>query len=334
MLRKWIVLNIFISILVIVVIGYSMKEYACYQFQLHASSSGQSEQFRHTIEMYLLYASAVTFVLAVAIHHIFARKILQPLRKLASSNELQTVASNDEIGQIAKDMIDFSNQVDKLQRQNEQMLADLAHELRTPLTTLQGYLEGLNDGIFSLDDSTATLLKKECERMVVFIERLQAMHEWEKADIAKTEVRIDEWIDSVLAEYANEWVKAGLRVQSDIQPAALFTNLEAVRTVLRELLENVLHFHEGSHVFVKGFLDEKNYILSISNEGMPIPPHAEKQLFERFFRVEPSRNRNTGGTGLGLALAKQIVQRLGGDIGYFSNEQLHTFWFSLPLNKE
>lgn len=335
MIGKWVVLNIFITFMIIVIVGYSIKEFACYQFNLYSPSPGQSEQFRNIIETYLLYAGIVAFVLAIVIHLFFARKILQPLRQLipnnAKTSQLHAVTSNDEVGLIAKDIMRISNQVNDLQKQNEQMMNDLAHELRTPLTTLYGYLEGLTDGVFAFDDSTKALLIKECEHLVAFIERVNEWHEWKHVDFVTTEVNMKDVFKIVIHEYDNEIKKAGLRLQTQISSCSIYTNAEALRTVFREFIENVLHYHDGIDVVVKGELEADQFLFSISNDGLPFGKHAEERLFERFYRVEPSRNRHTGGSGLGLAIVKEIVSRLGGEVGYISNERIHTFWFSIPL---
>lgn len=335
MIRKWIVLNIFISVVIIIIVGYSIKEFACYQFNQFSHAPGQSEQFRNTIETYLLFASIFAFVFAVAIHLFFARKILQPLRNLTRSHDqnirLRAVTSNDEVGQIAKDILHISKRVHELQKQNEQLLADIAHELRTPLTTLNGYLKGLEDGIFSFDEATTAILKKECERLITFIERMNELHEWEQTEIINSEVNIKDLLEVIVIEYRRTFEEAGIHIQIDMEPVRLFSNAKALRAVMRELLDNVVHYHVGKEVWIKGFRESDQYFISISNEGKLISDEDAKHIFDRFYRVEPSRNRNSGGAGLGLSIAKQIVLRLSGDIGYDSNNRVHTFWFSLPL---
>lgn len=336
MIRKWIVLNVFISFIVIIIVGVSIKEYACYQFNLYSPSSGQSEQFRNTIEMYLLYASIVAFVAAVLIHLFFARKILRPLRNLTRNDStlsgLHTVTSKDEVGKIAKDILHISNQMNELQKQNEQMLTDIAHELRTPLTTLNGYLEGLKDGVFSFDESTTMILKKECERLITLIERINELRDWEQADVFKTDVSMKEMLECVIEEYSSRFQKAGIKLYVHIEHEQLRSNEKAIRVVLRELFNNVLQYHNGKKVLLRSHVEGAYYIISISNKSKPILDEDDNDLFERFYRVEPSRNRDTGGAGLGLAIAKEIVTRLKGEIEYVAKGDMITFRFSIPID--
>lgn len=334
MISKWVALNIVISIMIIVIVGYSIKEFACYQFNQFSLAQEQSKQFRQEIETYLLYASIFAFILAVGVHLFFAQKILRPLRIITRSNtNLHRIVSDDEVGQIAKDILLISNRVNELQKQHEKMMADIAHELRTPLTTLYGYLQGIEDGIFTFGENTTLILKKECERLITFIERMNELHEWEHKEMHISEVNVKRLLEMLINENQHNLEKEGLYVQMALEQVQLHSDAEALRAVMQELLNNVFSYHSGEKVILQGYRRGGDYFISISNEGTPISNEDAKYLFDRFYRVETSRNRSSGGAGLGLAIAKQIVSRLGGQIGYHFDQQYHTFWFSIPLRK-
>lgn len=336
MIHKWVLLNLFITFIIILVVGFSIKEFACYQFNVFSNSPSQSEQFRQTIETYLLYASALAFILAIVVHLFFARKILQPLGKLTRVSDQITelraidVTSKDEVGKITNDIISISKKLNDMQKQKDQMMADIAHELRTPLTTLNGYLDGLEDGVISKDEATTAILKSECERLIQFIEKINELYSWERKELTDSELSIEPFIRAVLLDYETQFEQANLRLQVDIEQAQLLSDPKALRVIFQELLDNALYYTVGQQVWIEGRNSNGQYLISVSNEGRPIQEKSKEQLFERFYRVDPSRNRNTGGAGLGLAIAKQIVLRLGGDIGYRSNDGKHTFWFSVP----
>lgn len=340
MIRKWVSLNVLITIIIIVLVGFSIKEFACYQFSHYAQSPIQAEQFRDTLEHYFLLASLFAFALALFIHLIFARKILQPLRKLTVAHEISDlqsvkVNSNDEIGQIANDLLNISEQVHSIHEERDEMMANLAHELRTPLTTLNGYVEGLEDGLFSGDEDAIAILKKECKQLIAIIERMNELHQWESEEEIKYEtVSIATIVTSVFRNYANEFATDGFTVTVDVESSEIPINGRAISLILRELLTNVLQYDVGKTIELSGRDEKENYIISVSNKGTSIPKEIGPQLFERFYRVDASRTRSTGGSGLGLAIAKQIVTKLDGEIDFNSSDQWHTFWFSIPKRAE
>lgn len=346
MLRKWVILNLVITLMIIVLVGFSIKEFACYQFNLYSESSIQSAQFRRVIEEYLFYAGILAVFLATLVHLFFARKILQPLHRLRNflnkweDERIEQLSSEtnskDELWQIENDLINISNHIHHLQQQRDRMMTDLAHELRTPLTTLYGYLEGLEDGIFTEDESITAILKNECSYLIKLIERINELYKWENENIKLTyeSVHLQDYIHSKLKKYANIIEKLGLKIECDIYPIQIYCDQYALSAILYELFENVFQYHVNKSVKIEGKNLGEEVVIFVSNQGRPIPKIAEEQLFERFYRIDSSRNRNTGGSGLGLAITNQIVLRLKGKIGFYSKDNLHTFWFSIPKHSK
>jgi len=337
MILKWILLNLGITFMIIILVGFSIKEFACYQFNVYSESTLQSEQFRRMIEEYLLYAGIIAFFLAVLIHLFFARKILSPLSRLTrfskkwdqQNNFSLKVDSKDEVGQIANDLLAISNQIQHIKQQRDRIAADFAHELRTPLTTLYGYLEALDDGIFSIDKSIMKVLKNECLSLIQLIEKINEWHRWEsdKTTVTHEEIQIKDLLQS---EY-KILKELGFQIDGEIQPKIVYSDPSAISTILNELLDNVVQYHTEKKVKIEGKALEDHYCISISNRGTAIPKEAEEQLFDRFYRTDPSRSRSSGGCGLGLAIAKQVVSKLNGQIGFYSKDRFHTFWFSIPI---
>lgn len=340
MILKWTVLNIGITTLIIIFVGLSMKEFACYQFNQFAQTELQSHQFRKLVGDYLIQAGLLTFLAAVLIHLLFAKKILHPLYRLShlsrnlnqqSDADPVRVSSKDEVGRIANDLNQVSNRLKNLDQQNNQMMGSLAHELRTPLTTLNGYLEGLESGVFDEDPSIYTLLKNECVHLMKLMENMHEYHQWENGHITLHKQRIDmkETIQSGVARFQKQFAESGIDIETHLDFAHIDCDPRAIQTVLSHLLDNVIRFDVGKQVMIVGKFYNNEYVISLSNRGMPIPKVAEKQLFDPFFRVEHSRNRETGGSGLGLAIVKEIVNELNGKTGFYTEHHFHTFWFSI-----
>lgn len=335
MIRKWIVLNIGITLLIIVLVGFSMKEFACYQFNQYAHSALQFHQFRRVIGEYLIEAGLIAFLAAVLIHLIFAKKILSPLNRLLHfSKELKGDAlhldSKDEVGQIANDLKQASNRIHHLNQQQSQIMSALAHELRTPLTTLNGYLEGLEAGIFDQNKSIYDLLKKECVQLTDLVESMNELQQWENTEIKKQWMEMKRTVQSAAALFQNRFDELGVEVDMRVVSANVYCDPKAVYAILSHLFDNVVRYNVGQKVEIEGKPMDRQYVVSVSNQGSPIPKTAVAHLFDPFFRVELSRNRETGGTGLGLAIVKQIVRRLNGEVNFFSERDIHTICFSVP----
>lgn len=340
MIRKWVVLNIGITILVVVLIGVSISEFACYQFNQYTDSALQSHHFRKVVEGYLIGAGLLVFIAAVLIHLFFAKKILTPLHKLSDFSKVLNhrfeahtvnVTSTDEVGQIADDLKQVSNRMNDLNQQQNQMMAGLAHELRTPLTNLNGYLEGLEAGVFDQNESIYALLKNECVQLTSLVESMREFQQWENGEIKKQWVEMKDAIPSATAPYQSQFDELGIELEMRVNPSRVYGDPQAIYAILGRLLDNVVQFDVGKNVKVEGYHLHDDYVISVSNKGLPIPEDAESHLFEPFFRVEDSRNRETGGSGLGLAIVKEIVDELNGEAGFYTEEHVHTFWCSFPV---
>ncbi|WP_443143875.1 sensor histidine kinase [Pseudalkalibacillus sp. R45] len=340
MIHKWVLLNFFLTLLVIVLVGFSIKEFACYQFNQYAESEAQAKQFRQTIEAYLLYAGVVALVLTVVIHLFFAKKILQPLKSLflsakrGAENKGSIVVdstSQDEISEISNEVNRMLKRLHHLQQQQDQMVGDLAHELRTPLTTLKGYLEGLEEGVFTEDDSMYRLLKQECGHMISVVEKLNELQKWEseQTELNPEKIEIKEWMLNEIKkiEVIGE---AGIEMMTDVDQAVVEVDVQALRTIMNQLLDNAAKFDIGGFIQLKGKADDNQYIISISHDGQPIPEDEADRLFEPMYRLDQSRHRSTGGPGLGLAIVKQVVQKMNGQAGLQTHNNHHTFWITIP----
>lgn len=335
--------NLAITLLIMAIVGFSMKEFACYQFDQFAGSGSASQQFRDIIEKYLIVAGLSALLIAIGAHLIAAKKILTPLRRLSffsrdlshhADEDAAVMASQDEIGEIAGHLSQVSHRIDHLHQQQDNMMKALAHELRTPLTTLNGYLEGLEAGVFEQDASIYTRLREECVQLTDLVDRMREWQDWEDAEIRPQWMDMKAAIEAETSLFQRWLAQQGIALDLRVEAMQIYCDPKAVSAVLSRLLDNAIRYHHRGCIVIQGQSKGDKYQLSISNQGMSIPEDAAGHIFDPFFRVEDSRNRTTGGTGLGLAIAKEIVQRLGGTITFDSTHSLHTFRFSVPVSSE
>jgi signal transduction histidine kinase len=208
-----------------------------------------------------------------------------------------------------------------------------AHELRTPLTNLQGYLEALRDGVIEADPATYDSLWEEAERLVRLSRSLDALAEGETGG-PPTLVDLDlaDAIRSALELAQPAFDRAGLKLDVDLperMPAR--ANPDHLAQVLGNLVSNAVRYTpSGGVVTVRADRRPGDLRVSIANTGEPIPPDDLGRVFERFYRVEKSRDRARGGAGIGLAIVKQLVEAGGGQVGAESADGLTRFWFTLP----
>jgi signal transduction histidine kinase len=231
----------------------------------------------------------------------------------------------------------FNQMAASLQRQEamrRDFIANAAHELRTPLTNLQGYLEALRDGVITPDRATYESLWEEAERLVRLSRSLDALAEGDAATGPPELVDLDlaaairQAID--LARPGLE--RAGLTLVVEMPGTlAARANPDQLAQVLANLLSNAIRYTPaGGTVTVRAERRPADLLVSVVNTGEGIPPEDIDRVFERFYRVEKSRDRARGGAGIGLAVVKQLVEQGGGQVGAESANGRTRFWFSLP----
>jgi signal transduction histidine kinase len=288
-------------------------------------------------------AVAIAALASVLLAVVMGRMLARPLREVGAA--ARRIAEGDYAARVPRDgpeeiasLADSFNQMaaslEEQERMRRDFIANAAHELRTPLTNLQGYLEALRDGVIVADRSTYESLWDEAERLVRLSRSLDALAEGDAATNPPPVETIDlaGAVRSAveLAQPALE--RAGLRLALDV-PTALpaRANPDHLAQVLANLLSNAVRYTPpGGVVTVRAEQRPGDLLVSVVNSGDPIPAADLERVFERFYRVEKSRDQARGGAGIGLAIVKQLVEASGGRVGAESSDGQTRFWFSLP----
>ncbi len=305
------------------------------------------EDFLRSVNLSILITSVAVGVLALVLGSLLFRQITSPLRALSQSaraiaegdlGQRVAVRSDDEIGQVARSFNRMAESLAEADVQRRNMIADIAHELRTPLTVVQGNLEALMDGVYDLTLENVAAIHKQ----TVVLTRLVA----DLRDLALAEagqLRLERKAFSLTDVIAQ--VSEGLEVQArdrevtlKFEVAAGLPKVQAdeqrITQVLFNLMSNALrHTPAGGTITTSAEQREGRVLVSVRDTGTGIPPEDLPHVFERFYRADRSRARSTGGSGLGLTIAKQIVEAHGGQI--WAQSWLgagSTFAFSLPLS--
>jgi signal transduction histidine kinase len=244
------------------------------------------------------------------------------------------VTSTDEVGELGTAFNLMGDSLEKLERLRKTMVADVAHELRTPLTNLRGYLEGLSDGVIPPDKKTLDMLQQENLRLVSLVEGLGQLARADAAHayLERQAVDLQECIREILTLYRMNFEEKAIRVTSELEEqATVHADRDKLLQAIRNLVENCWKYTPtGGKVAISCRTVENGVRAEFVNSGPGIPEQDVPFIFERFFTADPSRSREAGGAGIGLAIVKQLIEAHGGAVGAASTLGEIRIWFELP----
>ncbi|MDF7637424.1 HAMP domain-containing sensor histidine kinase [Leuconostocaceae bacterium ESL0958] len=230
-----------------------------------------------------------------------------------------------------------------VEKSKEEMMENISHDLRTPLTAMIGYLGLVVNGQVKISTAdqqkyTETAYHK-ANQMKTLVEDLFEFAKLETAQVNLnvTSFSLGDLFEQVLANYAMEAKEKHIQLATNLHPRLIVMagDSDKLARVLINMVENALKYGTGaSFIKLTGQIkNQQQVVIRVQNDGPAIPPAAQQQLFDRFYRVEESRNQKTGGTGLGLAIVKGIVDQHGGQITVESDAALTAFVLTLPLKQ-
>jgi signal transduction histidine kinase len=303
--------------------------------------------FGSTLLYSLLVAGAVAAVIAATSSLFVSRRIVEPLRRMTSAtrriaagrySERVPAGEADELGTLSESFNSMAASLEAAERKRLELIGDVSHELRTPLSTLQGYMEGLMEGVVAPSEETWALLYDDAERMRRIVDDLRRISHAEagQLDLETTAVHPNETARVAVERMAPLFDEKLVELENAVPENLPSVSADADRVVqvLTNLLGNALrHTPAGGRVAVEAEVREKAVIFGVVDTGEGIPAGDLPRIFERFYRVEKSRSREGGGSGLGLAISRALVEAMGGSV-YAASAGAGKgarFSFSLPL---
>ncbi len=218
----------------------------------------------------------------------------------------------------------MAGRLGSVERTRRRLLADLGHEMRTPVATLEAYLEALEDGVATLDAGTSELLRSQTRRLARLSEDISTVSRAEEGQVrlAKDSVHPELVAAAAVNAAAEAYEAKGVRLVSDIAAGLpeLWLDSERIGQVLGNLLDNALrHTPAGGTVTISAATTRTGEVaLSVADTGDGIPPEHLAHIFERFYRVDTARDRTHGGSGIGLAIAKALIEAHSGQLSVTS----------------
>ncbi|MBC5629673.1 HAMP domain-containing histidine kinase [Clostridium sp. NSJ-6] len=299
------------------------------------------DMFKATAIVYMV----IIIIIGSIFIYLILGKILKPVKELSSqvgiinenklSQRVSGVNSGDEIGELAHSFNTMLDRLDKAFESQKRFSSDAAHELKTPLTALKTNLDILSIDEEPSDDDykrTVAIFRKQTERMISLVNNLfilSAQKEYEFNDIVNLDIMIEEIIGDLEGEIKDKNISISLSKNN----ISIQGNYTMITHALGNIIQNAIKYNnEYGNVFISTEEDNGRCIIRVRDNGIGISEDKVEHIFDAFYRVDQSRSRKIAGAGLGLAITKDIVNRHGGEIRYFPNEEGGSiFEITLPL---
>ncbi len=309
------------------------------------------EAFRSASALSITVALLASLTAGLAVSAYVTHRIAVPVGRLAqaaralAAGRFDTRVTIPAIGAEFATLTDSFNamasRLESIETTRRRLLADLAHEMRTPVATLAGYLEGLEDGVVSVDSATVGVLRAQTARLARLAEDITAVSlaEEHRLDLHLRAVPVDQLVaaavDGVREGFADKGV--GLFAHVGAGLGSVLADPDRIGQVLTNLLGNALrHTPPSGSVTVSARVSgsRDTVELAVSDTGEGIPPSHLPHIFERFYRVDRARDRAHGGSGIGLAIVKALVEAHGGEVSAVSAGpgRGSIFTISLPVS--
>ena len=305
------------------------------------------KQFLESVQISTLWAGGLALLFSVFLGFILIRRMARPLSELEvaagqiAQGKLDSrvnVAGDDELGKLSQS---FNQMADSLQRSEnlrQKMVMDVAHELRTPLMIQQSHLELLLDKINELTPQQLEIIYDQNLLLGRLVKDLQllAVAEAKELPIERTDASIKELLQGVAEHVRPALAEKEIRLEVKVSEAlpTLCIDRQRIEQVLLNLLDNAKRYApEKSTIQLQAERKETEIIISVVDQGPGIAAEDLPLLFERFYRADKSRSRQSGGFGLGLAIAKHLIEAHGGKIWAENNSSSTgaVFRFVLPM---
>jgi histidine kinase len=305
--------------------------------------------FRAAVTEALLVATGAALVSAVAVSLFVSRRVVVPIRQMMQASrhiaagyyrERVQVVSDDELGQLALSFNQMAASLEQVEDMRRDLIGNVAHELRTPLATIKGYMEGLIDGVLPAEPGTYQEVYREADRLQRLVADLQELSRVEAGafELERKPLALDQLIRNTAGrlqpQFDEKEVSLSLALPAHLPPVP--ADEDRLSQVLLNLIGNALQYTPtGGTVTITTEKHKTEVWVAIHDTGIGIATEQLPHLFDRFYRVDKSRSRAGGGSGIGLTIVKHLVEAHRGRVWAHSQGegQGSTFTFALPLGR-
>lgn len=320
---------------------------------------------------FIMYLGIGTVIIGLVIMYYLTRKITRPILELAEISERMGKldfhiryhgTDVDEIGVLGQNMNVMSQKLeatiqelkeanqklqediqkkDEIDQMRRDFISNVSHELKTPIALIQGYAEGLHEGLCESEESRAyytEVIIDEATKMNTMVKQLLALSALESGTVMMEmkEFDIAELTDGVVMSTSILLNRRDVKlVLEKSKPVFVIGDEFKIEEAITNMISNAIHHvTDGGEICVE-VRKEKEYVtVSVYNTGKRIPEEDLKNLWEKFYKVDKAHSRQYGGSGIGLSIVRAIIEAHGGEVGVCNLEQGVKFWFTLGLKKE
>lgn len=290
--------------------------------------SAQDLAFKSRMNTSLIWTAAAAGLLAFLLSFWLSRRLTYPLLSMAKTatklkagnlKERTAIDSRDELGELSKSLNHLAESLERQETLRKHLTADIAHELRTPLATVQSYIEALLDGVMPANQKSIQSIHEEILRLTRLVQNIEQLALMENeglrlnlgsVDVPETLKRLQSTVKPLFDEK-----KIKLRVSTKDRVPKIRADSDRVSQIFLNLLINAHKYTpEGGRVSVNLASEDSGVEVVFKDSGVGIPSCELPYVFERFYRGDKSRSRDSGGSGLGLTIAKELTEAHGGHI--------------------
>ena len=322
------------------------------------SQSMETELFsQYTAAVYeaVSYAAFAALIAALLASFFISRQVVTPMLGMMSLSHRiaegeyeerlalpggQQADQIDELGQLALSFNQMADKLEKTETMRRELIGDVTHELRTPLTAVKGYLEGLMDGVLPADPETYQQIRSEFDRLQRLVSDLQELSRVEAGafQLQLTPVSTASLIERIQNTFGRQFEDKNINLEVGIEPNLpnIMVDKDRIIQVLTNLVGNALQYTpRGGKVSLQVRRERSGMLFTVKDSGIGISAEQLQYVFNRFYRTDKSRTRASGGSGIGLTVAKALVQAHQGKIWAESDGEGKgsTFSFLIPLPK-
>ena len=296
----------------------------------------------------LILAGIVAGVAGIVLVLLLSRRALGSIGNLTAAarrlgggdlSSRATVAGSDEVAELGRTFNAMADALEESERQRRRLVSDIAHELRTPLANIQGHIEAMQDGLMDPDRQNLDTVHRQSQYLNRLVNDLNLLAQTEASELTLvTEPEsVAALLERVAASFRPRAEGQSLRLATDVADGLPDLTLDRVRIeqVIANLLDNAIrHTPAGGTVTVAAQREDDGVEIAVADTGAGIPAEDLPRIFDRLYRADPSRDRATGGSGLGLTIARRLVEAHGGSMRAESEAGVGSrFSFTLPVHE-
>jgi len=330
-----------LAIVAIGVIRIGGESFAALMVAAGESADHAHRMFDTSVTVVFGVALVVAAIVALVLAAVFARMLARPIQHVAEAAE--RIAAGDLTARVPEEgpsevrslATAYNTMADRLEEQEmmrREFVVNASHELRTPLTNLQGYLEALRDGVLPPEPATFDSLREEVDRLGRLAASLDVLAGAEGERPQPSDLDLGALVRSAAELAAPALARRSVSLAIGVADGLVVrARPDELAQVMANLLQNTIRYTPaGGSVRVEAGRLPDGIQVRVANTGSAIPADDLPRVWERFYRVEKSRDPARGGAGIGLAIVKRLVEDAGGRVGAASDRASTVFWFQLP----